>query len=291
MNGIKKILNLTLIFIIVLIVSISCSDKKQEKPIDKIEEKIETQFEKKKIVTDSIYKLSGDLDFDIGNLNISVESFENTREGSFLTIEINNKYNHDINVFSNNTIINEYVLDTFIDINIEANKKEKFNLFFSKEELEKTNIKNINLIEIRFKTYKDDKLLEKHNGVRIIVDSGNVNKDIAYKKEDVIFDESGLKIIKIKTKNPFELNFLFINQMGKDINISTKYLSVNSNELDYFFEFDIMAGKKAIRSIIINNKEIIDKIKKIRYADISFLIEDIQNKTNSIETNKIKILY
>ncbi|PID82603.1 MAG: hypothetical protein CSB16_00510 [Clostridiales bacterium] len=197
-----------------------------------------------------IFVMDKEIKFEKDNVEGKIKYLELNEDGATLHIDISNKTSKKIAVRTAYESINSYMVYGESELNLEPKETSLMKVFFSKQELDNSNITEIKKIEFKFIVSDPDTEDEMFRINNVVLDiSKDGLEEIAYEKKDIVLDQNGLKLIKIKdeklSSGEYKLRLLAINNTGKDIFVSDVDAYVNDIKETANFKANILSGKKA----------------------------------------------
>lgn len=216
---------------------------------------------------------------DKNGIKVTVKDIvEEGTAGPSLGFVFENKAGKKLSFSCIDVIVNDFAVESYLDVPVEDGKKTEEQLVFSASTLEKHGIEKIKKAEFKFIVFDEEKYEDYLPSVTVsVIFEEETEEDKTSPMGSLILNEAGIKItaqefVEDGSLGP-ELKLFIENSSGKDLEIQCCDASVNDFMVETTISAVVLNGKKANDKIIFDKASLEENgIKEISKIEFSFHI-------------------
>ena len=236
---------------------------------------------------------------DEAGVKITAKSLKSNGDfGPELKVLIENNSETDLVFDTNSTLINGYVIGSFMSAEVNAGKKSNATIEFYDDELAISKISTIADIEISFEVLTSDYDDYLETEVVQIKTSAADTYEYVYDDEgEVLYDGNGVKIIaKGLRKDAVYHETYFVlyvyNYGDKNITLQANDVAANGFMIPSYFSVDIPSDRHAVSSILFSDEDLQEaEIDEITELELSFRLVDTNTWDTITEVETVKVTF
>ena len=212
--------------------------------------------------------------------------------GPELKLEIENNTGSNQIVKAYNTVVNNYMVNGIMSVEVAAGEKITQSLIFSASEMQSCGITTVATMQIRFMANDTTTWAQTlKTGAIDLSTSAAEGFNYTYEHEGIqIHAENGVKILAKTPITQGDLKLYIYNGSDKTINVQTLRCLLNGVEVDPQFYKDLPVGKHVVTEVIFP-EELLEEagVTELTNIQISFKIMDVESGDLIAETGAVAL--